>query len=131
MDLKTQNFPKFQKTVTYVIQLLVVYQCTKFQVSSSIDPQMECFCLQNHTHWWSHFSSTIFVTSGGRTQKQMTPLDSWAKTGQDRYIFVHIYKFENLTFFTWPWPDLRWKLLKRASDDQTNVTIELYGQNRP
>ena len=47
----------------------------------------------------SFFSNAIFVTSGGRTQKQMTPLDFWAKTGQDRYFFVHIYKFENLTFF--------------------------------
>ena len=47
---KIQNFHNFQKTVTYVIQLLVVYQCTKFQVNSSIfDPQMECFCLRNHT----------------------------------------------------------------------------------
>ena len=52
------------------------------------------------------FSNAIFVTSGGRTQKQMKPLDSWAKTGQDRCLFVHVYKFENLTFFdltlTWP-----------------------------
>ena len=27
------------------------------------------------------FSNAIFVISGGRTQEQMTPLDSWAKTG--------------------------------------------------
>ena len=41
---KIQNFQNFQKTGTYVIHLLVVYQCTKFQVNSSIfDPQMECF----------------------------------------------------------------------------------------
>ena len=47
---KIQNFQNFQKTVTYVIHLLVIYQCTKFQVNSSIfDPQMECFCLRNHT----------------------------------------------------------------------------------
>ena len=51
MDPKIQHFPNFQKTVTYVIQILVVYQCTKFQANSSIfDAQMECFCLQNHTH---------------------------------------------------------------------------------
>ena len=51
MDPKIQNIQNFQKTVTYVIQLLVVYQCTKFQVDSSIfDPQMECFCLRNHIH---------------------------------------------------------------------------------
>ena len=44
MDPKIQNFQRLQKTVTYVIQLLVVYLCTKFQVNSSIfDPQMECF----------------------------------------------------------------------------------------
>ena len=48
MDPKIQNF---QKTVTYVIQLLVVYQCTTFQVNNSIfDLQMECFCLRNNTH---------------------------------------------------------------------------------
>ena len=49
------------------------------------------------------FSNAIFVTSGGRTKKQMTPLDSWAKTGQDKYLFVYIYKFENLIVFL---PDL-------------------------
>ena len=48
---KIQNIQNFQKTGTYVIHLLVVYQCTKVQVNSSIfDPQMECFCLRKHTH---------------------------------------------------------------------------------
>ena len=47
---KIQNIQNFQKTGIYVIHLLVVYQCTKFQVNSSIfDPQMECFCLRKHT----------------------------------------------------------------------------------
>ena len=47
---KIQNIQNFQKTGTYVIHLLVVYQCTKFQVNSSIfDPRMECFCLRKHT----------------------------------------------------------------------------------
>ena len=95
---KIQNFQNFQKTVTYVIHLLVVYQCTKFQVNSYIfDPQMEYFCLRNHTQLSRHFSNAIFVTSGGRMQKQMTPLDSWAKTSQDRYIFcphLSIWKFD-------------------------------------
>ena len=51
MDPKIQHLRNFQKLGTYVIQLLVVYQCTKFQVNSSIfDPQMESFCLRNHTH---------------------------------------------------------------------------------
>ena len=107
---KIQNFQNFQKTGTYLIHLLVVYQCTKFQVNSSIfDPQIECFCLRKHTQLWRIFSNAIFVTSGGRTQKQMTPLDSWAETGQYRYLFVHIYKFENLTFFdlTLTWPSLK------------------------
>ena len=50
LSLKSKIFKKFQKTVTYVIHLLVFYQCTKFQVNSSIfDPQMECFCFRNHT----------------------------------------------------------------------------------
>ena len=48
---KIQNIQNFQKTVTYVIHLLIVYQCTKFQVNNSIfDPQMECFRLRNHTY---------------------------------------------------------------------------------
>ena len=59
---KNQNIQNFQKTVTYVIYLLVVYQCTKFQVNSSIfDPQMECFCLRNHTHLWRHFFQMRFL----------------------------------------------------------------------
>ena len=51
MILKIKNIPNFQKTGTYVIHLLVVYQCIKFQVNSSIfDPQMEFFFLRNHTY---------------------------------------------------------------------------------
>ena len=50
MNPKIQSFQNCQKTLTYVIHLLVVYQCTQIQVNSSIfDPQMECFCLRNHT----------------------------------------------------------------------------------
>ena len=53
---KIQNIQNFQKTGTYVIHLLVVYQCTKFQVNSSIFyPQMECFCLRKHTQLWRNF----------------------------------------------------------------------------
>ena len=47
--------------------------------------------------------------------------------------FVHICKCQNLT---WPntiielfWPGLRCKLLKIASIDETNITIEFYGKN--
>ena len=49
---KIQNIQNFQKkNVTYLIHLLVIYQCTKFQVNSSIfDPQMKCFRLRNHTY---------------------------------------------------------------------------------
>ena len=131
MDHKIQNFQNFKKGNICSSATSVVYQCTQFQVNSSIYyPQMECFCLRNHIYAVI-FSNAIFVTSGGRMQKQMTPLDSWVKTGQNKYLFVHMHKCENLTFLTWPWPDLRWKLLKRASDDQTNVTIEFYSQNRP
>ena len=70
---------------------------------------MECFCLRKHTQLWRILSNAIFVTSGGRTQKQMTPLDSWAETVKIDTFFVHIYKFENLTFFdlTLTWPSLK------------------------
>ena len=85
---KIQNIQNCQKTVTYVIHLLVVYQCTKFQVNSSIfDPKWSVFVSEIIPIYDVIFSNAIFVTSGGRTQKQMTPLDSWAKTGQDRYLF--------------------------------------------
>ena len=44
MDPKIQNFQNFQKTVTFVMQLLVVYQCTKLQVNNSIfDPKWSIF----------------------------------------------------------------------------------------
>ena len=42
MDPKIQNFENVQKPVTYVIQLLVFYQCTKFQVDSSIFDPPNC-----------------------------------------------------------------------------------------
>ena len=88
MDSKIHNFRKFQKTVTYVIQQLVVYQCTKFQVNSSIfDPKWSVFVSEIMPIYDVITSNAIFVTSGGRTQKQMTPLYSWAKTGQDRCLF--------------------------------------------
>ena len=77
MDPKIQNIQNFQKTVTYVIQLLVVYQCTKFQVNSSIfDPKWSVFVSESIPIYDVIFSNATFVTSGGRTQKQMTPLDS-------------------------------------------------------
>ena len=77
MNPKIQSFRNFQKTVTYVIQLLVVYQCTKFQVNSSIfDPKWSAFVFVIIPNYNAIFSNAIFVTSGGRTQKQMTPLDS-------------------------------------------------------
>ena len=53
MEPKIQNI---KKNVQYVIQLLVVYYYTKFQVDTSIfNPQMDCFCLRNHTNLWRHF----------------------------------------------------------------------------
>ena len=88
MNHKIQSFQNFQKTVVYVIQLLVVYQCTKCQVNSSIfDPKWSVFVSEIIPNYDVIFSNAIFVTSGGRTQKQMTPLDSWAKTALDGYLF--------------------------------------------
>ena len=76
-------YPKIQndqnlKKLTHVIQLLVVYQCTKFLVNSSIfDPPNGVFLSpKSYPFMTPLFSNAIFVTSGGRTQKQMTPLDS-------------------------------------------------------
>ena len=77
MILKIQNVQNFEKNVTYIIHLLVVYQCTKFQVNSSIfDPKWSVFVSKIIPIYDVIFSNAIFATSGGRTQKQMTPLDS-------------------------------------------------------
>ena len=95
---KIQNIQNFQKTGTYVIHLLVVYQCTKFQVNSSIfDPQMECFCLRRHTHLWRHFFNCDFCNFWG----------SYAKTN-DTIRFLS-RNWSRLTFFdlTLTWPSLK------------------------
>ena len=42
--------------------------------------------------------------------------------------FVDIYEAENLTFLTWPLPDLHYKLLKIASHDTMNAVIEFLGK---
>ena len=67
---KIQNIQNFQKTGTNVIHLLVVYQCTKFQVNSAIfDPKWSVFVSESIPNYDVIFSNAIFVTSGGRTQK--------------------------------------------------------------
>ena len=77
MDPKIQNIQNFQKTVTYVIQLLVVYQCKKFKsIAQFLTPKWSVFVSEIIPIYYVIFSNAIFVTSGGRTQKQMTPLDS-------------------------------------------------------
>ena len=107
IDPVIQNFQNFQKTGIYVIQLLLVNQCAKFQVDSSIfDPQMTSFCFQTQTNLWRHFSNAICVTSRGRTWKQMTPLDSWGKAGQDRHHFCSYLSSSKFDLFTWPWSTL-------------------------
>ena len=45
--------------------------------------------------------------------------------------FVDIYEIGNATFFTWPWPDLYYKLLKMASHDPMVTLIEFLGQSWP
>ena len=51
MNPKSPNYQNFEQNVKNVIRLLVVYQCTKLQVDSSIfDPEMGSCCLQNHTN---------------------------------------------------------------------------------
>ena len=128
-----QNIQNFQKTVTYVIHLLVVYQCAKFQVNSSIfDPQMECFCLRNHIQLWCHFFKCDFCNFWGSYAKTNDSIRLMSQNWSRSIPFLST--FRNLKiwpFLTWPWPDLRWKLLKTASDNQTNVAIEFYGQNWP
>ena len=58
----------------------------------------------------------------------MTPLVSWTKTGQERHLSSTFINFKIWPFLIWPWLEVRLKLLKIASDDQSNVTIAFYGQ---
>ena len=77
MDPKIQNIQNFQKTVTYVIQLLVAYQLQNFKsIAQFLTPKWRVFVSEFIPIYDVIFSNAIFVTSGGRTQKQMTPLDS-------------------------------------------------------
>ena len=68
---KIQNIQNFQQTVTYVIHLLVVYQCTQFQVNSSIfDPKWSVFVSEiipiydvillkcNFCNFWGSYAKT-------------------------------------------------------------------------
>ena len=130
---KIQNIQNFQKTGTYVIHLLVVYQCTKFQVNSSIfDPQMECFCLRKHTQLWRIFFKCDFCNFWGSYAKTNDTIRFLSRNWSRLIPFLSTFiNLKIWPFLTWPWPDLRWKLLKTASDDQTNVAIEFYGQNWP
>ena len=57
---KIPNIQNFQKTGTYVIHLLVVYQCTNFQVNSSIfDPKWSVFVSESMPNYDVIFSNVI------------------------------------------------------------------------
>ena len=62
------KIPSFQKAVPYVMQLLVVYQCTKFQVYSSIsDPKRLVFVSKLIPIYDVTFSNATFCNIWGRT----------------------------------------------------------------
>ena len=62
----------------------------------------------------------------------MVYLESWENLEQGTCAFYRKKnRFENLTFFTLPWPDLRQKLGWMASQGQMAVTIDVYVQNHP
>ena len=62
MNPKIQSFQNFQKTITYVIQLLVVYQCTQFQANSSIfDPPNGVFLSPKSYPIMRHFFQMQFL----------------------------------------------------------------------
>ena len=66
MDPKIQNFLNFPKTLTNVIQLLVVYQCTKFQVNSSIfDPPNGVFLSPKSCPFMTSFFKCDFCNFWG------------------------------------------------------------------
>ena len=73
--------------------MLFIYQSSSTSVQNFksiaqfLTPKWSVFVSESIPIYDVIFSNAIFVTSGGRTQKQMTPLDSWAETGQDWYLF--------------------------------------------
>ena len=75
----------------------------------------------------------VLACSKSRTRKQMVALDFWAQTASEKNFFIAFGYIWKLIFFTWPWPDLQFSLLKMPSDRQTNAIIELRacGQNGP
>ena len=108
-SLKSKIFKFFKKTGTYVIHLLVVYQCTKFQVNSSIfDPQMECFCLRKHTQLWRNFLKCDFGNFWGSYAKTNDTIrflsQNWSRLIPFLSTFINLKIWP---FLTWPWPDLR------------------------
>ena len=116
---KIQNFQNFQKTGTYVIHLLVVYQCTKFQVNSSIfDPQMECFCLRKHTQLWRNFFICDFCNFWGSYAKTNDTIRFLSRNWSRLIPFLSTFiNLKIWPFLTWPffinlvrmfdWADLR------------------------
>ena len=93
-------------------------------------PQMGCFSLKWYQFMTPLFQLRFFCNSWGSCVKKNDTIRFPSKNCQDSHLFVYIYKFKN-DLFTWLWPDLRWKHIRITSDDQTNVTIDFYGQNKP
>ena len=72
----------------------------------------------------SLFWKPIVGSCNCRTTKQMTFLESWDKTRQGTHVFKGKFWFQNVTFLTWTWPDLR-------SNVKLSVIIEFYVPNGP
>ena len=89
MDLKIQNFPNFKKKryICYsATSRLPVYKISS-QYLNFWPPKWSFFVSEIIPIYEFIFFKCDFCNFWGRTQTQMTPLDSWAKTGQYRYIF--------------------------------------------
>ena len=84
MDPKNQNIQNVQKPVTCVIKLLVFYQCTKFQVDSSIfDPPNGVFLSPKSYLFMTSFFQMRFLKLLGVVRKNNDtvrfPSQSWSR----------------------------------------------------
>ena len=83
----------------HLLVRLPVYKNFK-SIAQFLTPKWSVFVSESIPNYDVIFSNAIFVTSGGRTQKTNDTIRflsrNWVKIDS---FFVHIYKFENLTFF--------------------------------
>ena len=108
MDPKIQNFQNFQKTVTYVIQLLVVYRCAKFQVDSSVfDPKWSVFVSEIMPIYDVFLMRFLELLGVVRRNKWHHYIPEPKLVKKNTFFLSTVINLKILPFLTWPWPDFR------------------------